>query len=247
MICLNTHAEAQRRRESTDLGRPPKFAPLLFACSPWREYYSIRNSHFGRRVMSANPYQSPPKETVGYSPPPKTSLLRPVLWFFGVAGVLLLLVALLIPQPRMAREAARRMQCSNHLKQIGLALQNYHDDYRSLPPAYVVNADGKPMHSWRVLILPYLERKDLYDKYDFNEPWNGPNNSKLHMEKMATFCCPSRSASMSKPETSYVVVIGAKTAWPGANGVGMPSMTDGTSNTIVVVEMANSGIHWMEP
>src|SRR5262249_35014844 len=113
-----------------------------------------------------------------------------------------------------AREAARRMQCSNNLKHIGLALPNYHDDYRSLPPAYIADAEGRPMHSWRVLILPYLEQKSLYDKYDFSEPWNGPNNSKLHDQIIQAFCCPSRPGKQPRTETSYVVVRGAKTAWP---------------------------------
>src|SRR5260370_743998 len=65
-------------------------------------------------------------------------------------------IALLLPQTS-SREPARRSQCKNNLKQIGLALHNYHDVYGSFPPAYFVDASGKPMHSWRVLILPFLD------------------------------------------------------------------------------------------
>src|SRR5437867_4482802 len=125
--------------------------------------------------MTANPYESP--ETVQNPLPRPSNLPKLVFQVLAVLGILGLLVALLLPATRSGgREAARRMQCSNYHKQIGLALQNYHDDYHSFPPAYIADADGKPMHSWRVMILPYMERKGLYDKYDLNEPWNGPNN-----------------------------------------------------------------------
>jgi len=195
--------------------------------------------------MTTNPYESP--ETVSNPPPPSKSIfpklaLRLLVW----GGILLLLLALLLPNVRSAREPARRMQCSNHLKQIGLALQNYHDVYQSFPPAYMTDADGKPIHSWRVLILPFMEGKPLYGKYSFDEPWDGPNNSQLHDAIIPAYICPSRLAN-SKTDTSYVAVIGAQTAWPGEKAVGMEDITDGTSNTIVVVEVANTGKHWMEP
>jgi type II secretory pathway pseudopilin PulG len=197
--------------------------------------------------MSTNPYESP--ETPGTSPPPRhTSLVKLVVRILVVVGIIGLVIALLLPASRGgSREAARRMQCSNHLKQIGLALQNYHDHYHSLPPAYVADSDGKPMHSWRVLLLPYLEQKTLDDKYNFNEPWNGPNNSKLHNQVVRVFCCPSRFGRQPETDTSYVVVIGRETAWPAEKPTSLKSFTDGFSNAILVVEVANSGIHWMEP
>src|SRR5438105_1376638 len=97
----------------------------------------------------------------------------------GMFVFLATLAALLLPLVSSARPAARRNACGNNMKQIELALLNYHDANKSFPPAYVADAEGKPMHSWRVLILPYLERNDLYQQYDFNEPWNGPHNSRL--------------------------------------------------------------------
>src|SRR5262249_17806187 len=134
-----------------------------------------------------------------------------------------------------------------HLKQIGLALENYHAVYGSLPPAYIADAKGRPMHSWRVLILPYLDRSDIYSKYDFNEPWDGPNNSKL--AALMPDCCrsPSRSSKQPKTETSYVAIVGSETMWPGGKSVSLSDIADGTSNTVAVVEIENSGIHWMEP
>jgi Protein of unknown function (DUF1559) len=60
-----------------------------------------------------------------------------------------------------------------------LAVANYHETYGCFPPAYLANRDGKPMHSWRVLILPFLAQQELYRAYNFDEPWNGPNNRNL--------------------------------------------------------------------
>lgn len=172
-------------------------------------------------------------------------------WPLGTVAVSASVIALIIfcalPFPRYAPRAARRMQCSNHLKQIGLGLQNYHDAYGSFPPAFVADKKGTPMHSWRVLILPFMEHKPLYDKYRFDEPWNGPHNSKLHGEVIEVFCCPSRPKQQAATEASYVAVIGPQTAWPGTMATKFSDFTDGTSNTIIVVEVASSGIHWMEP
>src|SRR5262249_38706201 len=145
------------------------------------------------------------------------------------------------------RGAPTRMQCSNHLKQIGLALQNYHDVYGSFPPAYIADADGKPMHSWRVLILPFAEQKPLYDAYRLDEPWDGPNNRKLHNQYPACFFCPTCYGKQPLGETNYVAVVGPGTVWPNDKCIQMSDVKDGTSNTILVVELANSGIHWMEP
>ncbi len=123
---------------------------------------------------------------------------------------------------------------------------NYENEYHSLPPAYVADANGKPMHSWRVLILPYLEARDVYDEYNFKEPWNGANNLKLSNKLPSRiFRCPAEDGSPTS--TSYVAVVGAETAWPGTKTVRHQDIRDGTSNTIVLVEVTNSGINWLEP
>ena len=72
------------------------------------------------------------------------------------------------------------MQCANNLKQIALALRNYESVYHALPPAYTVDAEGKPLHSWRTLILPYLEQQALYDKIDLSKPWDDPANKEAY-------------------------------------------------------------------
>ena len=146
------------------------------------------------------------------------------------------------------REAAYRSQCICPLAQIRHALLNYHDVCGSLPPAYVPDANGKPMHSWRVLILPFLEERDVYARSDFHEPWNGPNNRRLADKiRSELFQCPRRRHSRDSLITDYVVVVGNDTMFPGAQSRSIKDITDGVENTIAVVEINNSDIHWMEP
>lgn len=94
-----------------------------------------------------------------------------------VIGIIGLLIALLLPAVQAAREAARRAQCSSHLKQIGLALHNYHDSHRCFPPFFISRA-GNPSRiadvdkgaNWLVFLLPYVEQRQLYDQWDFQYP-----------------------------------------------------------------------------
>src|SRR5438477_1249163 len=166
--------------------------------------------------MSTNPYESP--ENPNNPVPQKSNGKKIAVQLLVVVGILVVLVALLLPAARFGTaESAGRMACHNHLKQIWLALKNYEDFFQSPPPAYIADASGKPMHSWRVLILPFFDQRQatLFDKYNYNEPWNGPNNSKLHSETMHVYTCPSRPGRQANTDSSYVVVVGPQTAWPG--------------------------------
>lgn len=176
------------------------------------------------------------------------------LW---VAVVVALLVAgyWLTTAVVAAREAARRSNCKGELKQIGLALLNYRDTYGCFPPAYIADAEGRPAHSWRVLILPFLGNAALYNDYRFDEPWDGPHNRTLSTRILlwpdySMYHCPSdlpASGAADATMTSYVAVIGPDTVWKNAGGVNADEIADGPESTLMVVEVANSGIHWMEP
>ncbi len=166
-----------------------------------------------------------------------------------VVGFLLLsfcAVSLLGPAIFTSREAARRAICVENLRRLGLALHNYHDAFGSFPPAYDSGPDGTPWHSWRMHTLPYLWcYSSVYDRYNLNEPWNGPNNSKLAGECPQEFRCPSE-LGQGPPKTSYVAVVAPGTAWPSTRGVRLDEI-ESPENTILLVEVADSGIHWMEP
>lgn len=161
---------------------------------------------------------------------------------------LFVLVFLLLPVPGSA-PGGRRTWCKNNLRRIGLALHNYHDKYGSFPPAFLADSEGRPMHSWRVLILPFLDQTPLYNQYRFDEPWNGPHNSQLHDQLAGVvFHCPSEESDPDhQRQTSYVAVVGPETAWPAPDAAGRSDMTNRPGPTIQVIEVANSGIHWMEP
>jgi len=161
----------------------------------------------------------------------------------AVAGGLILL--LLPPVQTDVGRPASRTQCKNNLKQLALALHNYHDDYGSFPPAYIADKNGRPMHSWRVLLLPYLEYRPLYNEYRFDEPWNGPHNRELAAKVPSIYRCPKDDEPAGN--TSYCAVVGPKTVFPGAATVRISDILDGTANAILLVEAAESGINWLEP
>lgn len=126
-------------------------------------------------TVSDNPYQV---DQLTDSPPKQPSkALSCFGWALAFVVVMLVIVGLLLPATRRARPAVYRMHCSNNLKQISLALHNYEETYRSFPPAWTVDENGNRLHSWRTMILPYLEQKPLYDSIDLSKPWDDPANA----------------------------------------------------------------------
>ena len=155
-----------------------------------------------------------------------------------------ILVALLLPAVQSAREAARRAQCTNNIKQIMLAMHNYHSATNSFPRDYT-DKDGKPLLSWRVAILPYIEQQELYNKFKLDEPWDSPHNKELLKEMPPSLRCPDR-VKMEPFTTSYRGFVGAGAMFETGQDIGIASITDGTSNTIAVVE-ASEAVPWTKP
>jgi hypothetical protein len=146
----------------------------------------------------------------------------------------------------LPRDAWRRSSCTQNLKEIAIGLHNYHDRFGCFPPAFLADADGKPAHSWRVLLLPFLgEGKSVYDSYRFDEPWDGPNNRKLHTKIAHIYRCPGDDGGTF--ETSYLAVVGPHVAWPGASSRRLADVVGDAADSILIVEVCDSGIHWMEP
>jgi prepilin-type processing-associated H-X9-DG protein len=163
----------------------------------------------------------------------------------GGVGSTAVAVALLLPAVQAAREAARRAQCTNNLKQIGLAMHNFHSATNTFPAASIKDKDGKPLLSWRVAILPYIECQSLYQRFHLDEPWDSPNNLPLLDEMPLTYACPSTPKS-GPGMTPYQVIVGARTMFTGGKGVRINQVTDGTSNTILVAE-AKVQVPWSAP
>lgn len=206
-------------------------------------------------MSTSNPFDQPAsnQQIPAPAPPPSrnnTGLIVAIVAAVVAIPVLIacagILVGLLLPAVQASREAARRMQCSNNLKQIGLALHNYHDTYQSFPPAYTVDESGQRLHSWRTLILPFLEQQALYSEIDLDKPWHDPANQMVASALIPTYQCPSTT---TQPElTTYVAVIDPAGVFTGSQTVRIPQIVDGTSNTLLVVETSpENAVHWMSP
>ncbi len=171
----------------------------------------------------------------------------------GIAGVAApITLGMMAPSIREARQTARRTQSMNNLKQLGLAMHSYHTANRHFPPAYSTDAEGKPLLSWRVHILPYIEQQDLYDAFHLDEPWDSDHNKKLIARMPATLRAPTSKADPGK--TVYVGlrgeggVLSVIKRGNALEPMRLADIRDGTSNTIMLVEASDdAAVEWTRP
>jgi hypothetical protein len=141
---------------------------------------------------------------------------------------------------------AKRLNSANNLKQMALAMHNYADTYGNFPAAAIYK-DGKPLLSWRVAILPYIEQDNLYKQFRLDEPWDSEHNKKLLEDMPRTYIVPGQEKAKEKvTKTHYRVFHGKGAAFEGEKGTTFESFTDGTSNTILIVEAAEA-VPWTKP
>jgi len=138
-----------------------------------------------------------------------------------------------------------RIKSQNNLRQIVLAMHNYYSANNGFPPAAVCDKKGKPMLSWRVLILPYVEQDALYKQFKLDEPWDSDNNKKL-IEKMPKVYMQPGFHKEGEFKTHYRLFVGGGAAFDYIKGPKFEAITDGTSSTIMVVEAAD-GVIWTKP
>jgi len=199
-----------------------------------------------------NPYTPPEEQTSNISIPLQTTGRSCGGTLLGIAYIvvpLFVVLGFLLPifGRRGATEATRRMSCSSNLRQIGIALLNYEWKYHSLPPAYTVDATGARLHSWRSLILPFLEQQKLFDQIDFSKPWNHPDNKSIaDLTAPRSYRCPSNA--IDKRFTTYLAIVDSETCFQATTGRKIADVTDGASNTLVAIEAnPTDAVHWMEP
>lgn len=155
-------------------------------------------------------------------------------------------VGMLLPAVQQTREAARRTTSMNNQRQLVLALHNYHSAHGSLPPAYTVDEDGNPLLSWRVQILPFMEQQDLYDQFHHDEPWDSEHNIQL-LDKMPEYL-KNPSIDGQPGWTDYVAPMSDDSVLVPEAGTDFDAITDGTSNTIVLMEVgASQQVPWTAP
>ncbi len=175
-----------------------------------------------------------------------------------VIAIIAILIALVLPAVQQAREAARRTQCKGNLKQMGIALHNYHEAHNTFPPGVIAKSDDlqNAMHSGLTLLLPQLEQRVVSHRYNFNLPWRHPSNVAATNVAISVFRCPTAGAPVPQnggypmPGTDYAFSKGPR-AYLCLRGVGggmfdvnsrirTADVRDGLSNTFAMGEAATA-------
>ncbi len=174
------------------------------------------------------------------TPKPFQFSVRKLLVFVGVLCVVFALIAVVLSTIRATIDAGKRNTCGNNLKVIGMALHDYHNVYGCFPAPFSVDASGKPLHSWRVAIEPFRGAVSTFQStFDFTLPWNHPKNLKVSTPFADYgFTCPGTPPGSGF--TNYVMVVGKKRR-------ATSGQTKDHPDAIIVVEIADSDIHWTEP
>lgn len=165
----------------------------------------------------------------------------------GFLLIIPILAALLLPAVQQARTAARRSQSKNNMKQIGLALHNYHDYQGVFPPGGTTTAEGKPYHAWQTSILPYMEQSQLYNEIDFDKPWDDPTNQFLFEEEIPQYLNPSIDETISPEGLGLSHYVGNELLLKKNSGLKLREVTDGASNTILASESGENFKPWADP
>lgn len=163
----------------------------------------------------------------------------------GIAAWLLILF-LLLPGLSHPIEVSNRTQCKYNLKQLGLAMHNYHDACKMFPPA----ASGTVPVSWRVVLLPYLDQASLYSRYDRKLAWDQAPNLALAGERIDVWICPSNYQPRDANGlycAAYSMLTGPHTVGGNPHGTRLRDIQDGASNTAMIVEACGAQIAWSEP
>ena len=163
----------------------------------------------------------------------------------NMVGAAPIVVAMLLPAVQSAREAARQAQEMNSLKQLAIGTLNYESAHGKMPTD-VMGADGKPLLSWRVQLLPYMEEQTLYNQFKMNEPWDSEHNRPL-LDQMPAYL-RSPSSDWLQNRTRFVALRGDSSVFPPKGEVRIQDVTDGTSNTITIVEGSpEAAVEWTRP
>lgn len=194
--------------------------------------------------MSENAYL-PSEPTIPVDTDRSTN--RSLTWLdLGViCCILVFLVGLLLPAVKEARD--RPPRCFNTLKQIALALHNYETVNKCFPPAYTVDSSGNRLHSWRTLILPYMEANDIYERVDLTKSWDAPENATARtlVESLPSLRC---SNSRKSPKTNILSLVGEEYFFHPDRCRNLAEFVDAKHRTLALIEVPDQfAVHWMEP
>lgn len=163
-----------------------------------------------------------------------------------ILGIGALVVMFFLPAVRTAPKARDRLRCAFNLRQIVIALRGYEQAYGCLPPACTVDAGGRPLHSWRTLILPYLDERELYASIDLARPWDDPANAKALQTSVSTYHC--RKLSGPRNTTTYLAVVAPGGCFLPTQARRMAEITDARGSTLMLIEAGvGNAFPWMKP
>lgn len=165
----------------------------------------------------------------------------------AILVTLLTIVALCLPDVANVRELVPLMDAQNRLRQVMFALQEYEDACEKLPNAAIVDEKGRPLHSWRTAILPFLDSGSLYRRIDLTRAWNESVNAELVGIRIEDLESPRATGSGKAGLTNIVAVVGTDTVIRNQGEVTIDEIPDGASATGVLIEFIESDIGWAEP
>jgi hypothetical protein len=234
---LQLMANGRTPDDAMDVDVPPPARRLAVRGLDWNVIAEQFNSDFDALLATG---EMPPRAEFG---------LWDAVSSFSVRGrskhIANVFSALLLPSMDAFQEAIRRNACTSRMKRIVLAMLMYEQDHAALPPAFSVAPDGNPLHSWRVLLLPYLNQEALYGKIRLDEPWDSEHNRQFHGEAVAFYRCPSDPAA-APGQTTYSVVVGPGMPFEAGEGKRLADFGPDSDDMILLVERAEPA-GWMDP
>ena len=241
------------------ISREMKWMSLAFPTEPSRSRITIQGEDAAAasrlmKIMSAGVKSLAnglPDSPANRSLAPRLAAIQPSIEGDRVIAPLdpEILIAVVAGHILQVREAVAFKGSIDNLKMFGLAMHNYHSKHDTFPPAYRANQNHQPLLSWRVLILPFLDEQKLYEAFHLDESWDSPHNRALIPRMPKVFASPFESNSLIKEgKTVYLTPRGDATMFPSEQAIGMRDVTDGTSNTIMTLEVDDaSAVIWTKP
>ena len=199
---------------------------------------SPRQSQAGMNAHLYSHDVSPTKKNI------KAWLLAAV--FLGSLPIIAIVLPIASSWISVKEEQSRRSTSEERLTEIGEALLAYRGEHQSFPPAYITDEQGKPLHSWRTLILPHLGHGELFERIDLTKPWDDPTNQEAASETISVYQCAS--ADLDPVLTTFVAVIDPQGIMPGILPTQLSQIHDGLALTLIATETnASNAVHWMSP
>ena len=198
--------------------------------------------------MSQNPYETPDGLAVPDVKPAtsKSGWSRRLLIIGGLLFLSVVVIGVILPTVQSSRGTPRWMICRHNIRQLELAILNYESEHGRFPPAYTVDENGRPLHSWRAVILPYIEENAVHKLIDFSKPWDDPVNRKAYETEVNLYVCPA--SSLPKGFTTYLALVTPDSCLRPKESCAPADIKDGVSNTLTIIEVPESkAVHWMSP